>query len=132
MWAWLLREAVDRAGFRDASRPGVDETRFCYATQTHIVFVTAPHELHRGAEDTKLMRRFSADLGAARAWVEGVDADEARILRVDGMELRPLLTMEEREAQAQDQMVTPVAARRAHETVLDEGWAVLDEEPGDA
>lgn len=129
MWAWLLREAVDRAGFQVASRPGVDETRFSFATATHQVFVSAPHELHRGVEDSALMRRFTADLSAARAWVEGIDAGEERIMRVDGMELRPLLSMEEREAQAGDQVVSPVAARRAHETVLDEGWPVLEEEP---
>lgn len=129
MWAWLLREAVDRAGFQVASRPGVDETRFSFATTTHQVFVTASHELHRGVEDPGLMRRFAADLGAARAWVEGIDPTEQRIMRVDGIELRPLLTLEEREAQLSDSMVTPSRLREAHETALDEAWPVLDEEP---
>lgn len=131
MWAWLLREAVDRAGFRVATRPGVDETRFCYSTLTHIVFVTAPHELHRGAEDVRLMRRFSADLGAAREWVEGADPTDERIVRLDGMELRPLTSIEGHEPQAGDAMVTPARLRQEHETALDEGWPVLDEEPGD-
>lgn len=131
---WLQREA-ERRGFRRACRPDVDETRFVYASATHVVYVTAPHTLHRGVDDPSLLRSWISDLEAARAWCDGADADETRVLIVDNVMLRPITSMEGRADQVEQSWPGKLRFATPEEQALIEhdmdlrSWPTLEEEP---
>lgn len=129
---WLQREA-GRHGFRGASRAGHDEQRFAFSTSTHIVFVVAPHELHRGVDDQTLRASFRADLQAARAFCESQGPDDLEVWRVGAnVEVRPLAVMAERVAQVDDSWPSQVTPNESaiieHDADL-RSWPVLEEDP---
>lgn len=123
----LLDEVAARAGFVPASRPDRDESRWRFSTDTHDVFVSARHELHRVQDDRAMARELEADLAMAREWVESVVSD-MRILRVDRMELRPRVGFNPAAAPSGDEVVTLTRpeAQALHDP---DSWPVLDEEP---
>lgn len=126
---WLQREA-ERLGFRRASRAGVDEARFAFSTSTHIAFVTAPHELHRGVEDASLLATFRADLLAAVGFCEA--ATDERVLVAERIEMRPLVSFD---APAPQRMDSWPSSTTPHEAAIIEhdadlrSWPVLGEDP---